>query len=213
MGARPIVAVTASILIGCVGAPSAGARSGVNYVKEPVATGTGGAVASTLGVTEPFVAGPGGGGFMVVYLAKTHQIVTIDGREKCPAACTQQLFIDPATGAPLPFEEARHSGLSVGVPGMVATWANAVRDFGVRSFADDLRPAMTVARRGFTITPDFVSQERSSLSDLQAFTPSRELFLTPDGQPLPVGSTLQNPDLANTYAQLARNGPDWLYHG
>ena len=89
---------------------------------------------------------------MVIYLAKTHQVVTIDGREMCPAACTSQLFIDPATGKPLPFEDARHSGLSVGVPGMVATWDKAVRNYGTRSFAADLGPAIGVAQRGFTIT-------------------------------------------------------------
>jgi gamma-glutamyltranspeptidase / glutathione hydrolase len=229
----------AAILVGALGMPVANAAP--LYVKEPVATGTGGAVASTefnaskagidtlkaggnaidaavavastLGVTEPFVAGPGGGGFMVIYLARTHQVVTIDGREKCPAACTTQLFIDPATGQPFAFEEARHSGLSVGVPGMVATWANAVRSFGLRRFAADLQPAITVAQRGFTISPDFVQIEEKALPDLQAFTSSRELFLTPDGQPLPVGSTLRNPDLARTYQDLAHFGPDYLYHG
>ena len=45
-----------------------------------------------------------------------------------------------------------------------------------------------------------------SLADLQTFRSSRKLFLTPDGQPLPVGSTLRNPDLARTYATLARYG-------
>jgi gamma-glutamyltranspeptidase / glutathione hydrolase len=60
-------------------------RSGGNAVDAAVA------VASTLGVTKPFVAGPGGGGFMVIHLAQAHQVVTIDGREICPAACTPQL--------------------------------------------------------------------------------------------------------------------------
>jgi len=55
------------------------------------------AAASTLGVTIPFVAGPGGGGFMVIYLARTHQAVTIDGRETCPDACTPTMFTDPKT--------------------------------------------------------------------------------------------------------------------
>src|SRR5262249_15615307 len=96
---------------------------------------------------------------------------------------------------------------------MVATWANAVRDFGRRSFAADLQPAITVARHGFTITPDFTQIEQESLPVLQAFTSSRDLFLTPDGQPLPVGSTLRNPDLARTYQNLARTGPGSLDHG
>ena len=212
-----------------------------HYVKEPVAVGTGGAVASaefnaskagiqtlkaggnaidaavavasTLGVTEPFVAGPGGGGFMSIYLAKTHQVITIDGREMCAAACTPQLFIDPATGKPLAFEDARHSGLSVGVPGMVATWTKAVQNYGKRSFGADLQPAIEVAKHGFTITSDFVQHEQAALPDLQAFTSSRKLFLTPDGQPLPVGSTLKNPDLARTYQELAKHGASYFYGG
>jgi gamma-glutamyltranspeptidase/glutathione hydrolase len=230
-----------AIALLAIGVPVASAHPKPGYVKEPVAVGSGGAVsstefnaslagiktlkaggnaidaavavASTLGVTEPFVAGPGGGGFMVIYLAKSHQVVTIDGREKCPAACTTAMFLDPTTGQPLAFEEARHSGLSVGVPGMVDTWATAVRDFGRRSFAADLQPAIGVARDGFTISSDFVQQEEESLPDLQAFTSSRSLFLTPAGQPLPVGSTLRNPDLARTYADLARFGPGYLYGG
>jgi gamma-glutamyltranspeptidase/glutathione hydrolase len=60
------------------------------------------AVAAVLGVTEPFVAGIGGGGFMTVYLAGEHRIVTIDGREKAPQAFPENAFIDPATGKPSP---------------------------------------------------------------------------------------------------------------
>ncbi|HZC70724.1 MAG TPA: gamma-glutamyltransferase, partial [Jatrophihabitans sp.] len=240
MRLRPLTIAVTCLAVASFGTPVAAAGS-TTYVKEPVATGTGGAVASTefnaskagiqtlkaggnaidaavavastLGVTAPFVAGPGGGGFMTIYLARTHQVVTIDGREKCPAACTTQLFIDPATGQPLSFQDARHSGLSVGVPGMVDTWATAVREFGRRGFGADLQPAVKVARKGFTITPDFVQVEQEALPVLQAFTSSRDLFLTPDGQPLPVGSTLRNPDLANTYEDLADNGPGYLYGG
>ena len=171
------------------------------------------AVASTLGVTQPFVAGPGGGGYMVIYLAKTHQVVTIDGREMCPSGCTPQLFLDPKTGAALPFESARRSGLSVGVPGQVATWTTAIQKYGRSTFGADLQPAISVAKKGFTISPDFVQQERVALADLQSFTASRKLFLTRSGQPLPVGSTLRNPDLAATYKLLARYGGRYLYDG
>ena len=182
-------------------------KSGGNAIDAAVA------VASTLGVTEPFVAGPGGGGYMVIYLAKTHQVVTIDGREMCPSGCTPQLFLDPKTGAPLPFESARRSGLSIGVPGQVGTWTTAVQKYGSATFAADLQPAIAVAKKGFTISPDFVQQEKQSLPDLQSFTASRKLFLTKSGQPLPVGSTLRNPDLANTYRLLAEHGGSYLYDG
>ncbi|MDQ1719740.1 MAG: gamma-glutamyltranspeptidase / glutathione hydrolase [Pseudonocardiales bacterium] len=212
-----------------------------NYVKQATATGTGGAVASaefnaskagietlrsggnaidaavavasTLGVTEPFVAGAGGGGYMVIYLAKTKQMVTIDGREMCAAACNPNLFLDPATGKPLAFEDARRSGLSVGVPGMVATWDKAVKAYGRKSLGSNLNPAIEVADQGFTVTPNFVDQEKEALADLQTFTSSRKLFLTKDGQPLPAGSTLRNPDLAHTYSEIAKHGASYLYGG
>src|SRR6185437_10457752 len=131
----------------------------------------------------------------------------------CPAACNPSFFIDPNTGKPLAFEDARRSGLSVGVPGMVATWAKAVSLYGSKSFGADLKPAISVAQHGFPVTADFNQQEQKSLPDLQNFTSSRKLFLTKDGQPLPVGTLFRNPDLARTYQKLASQGPDYLYHG
>jgi gamma-glutamyltranspeptidase / glutathione hydrolase len=179
-------------------------RHGGNAIDAAVAT------AATLGVTEPFVAGPGGGGFMVVYLAKQHRVLTIDGRETCPAACSRSLFL--ANGQPLAFEEARHSGLAVGVPGMVGTWAQAVRRYGAHRLASDLQPAIRRAESGFRVDDAFVQETNESLADLQAFTSSRALFLR-HGQPLPVGSILRNPDLARTYRMIARHGARYLYDG
>ena len=243
MRIRPALAalIGTSLAAGMATAAHASSSSPDAYVKQPTAIGTGGAVASadlnasaagiqilkaggnaidaavavasTLGVTEPFVAGPGGGGYMVIYLAKTGKVVTLDGREKCPQRCTPQLFLDPKTGDPLPFEEARRSGLSVGVPGMVATWARAIQQYGTKSFADDLQPAIDTAHRGFRVDENFVEQEKSSLDDLRSFSSSRALFLTAAGNPLPVGYTFRNPDLARTYQDLADHGPGYLYGG
>jgi gamma-glutamyltranspeptidase/glutathione hydrolase len=210
-------------------------------VKQPVAVGSGGAVASmdlgasqagidvlknggnaidaavatasALGVTIPFVAGPGGGGFMVIYLAKTHQVVTIDGRETCPAACTTTMFTDPATGQPLGYNYASDQPLATGVPSMVATWAKAVGRYGRESLAADLQPAINVADQGFRVDADFQQLTQSDLPELQEYPASRSLLLTPAGDPLPVGYLLRNPDLARTYRMIARFGPSYLYDG
>jgi gamma-glutamyltranspeptidase / glutathione hydrolase len=182
-------------------------RRGGNAVDAAVAT------ASALGVTIPFVAGPGGGGFMVIYNARTHRVTTIDGRENCPAACTPTMFIDPATGLPMNYTAASDQPLSTGVPGMVATWAKAVSLYGNKSLAADLQPAISVARRGFRVNFDFTQLEQSGLSVLQAYKASRQLLLTPSGGVLAVGTLLRNPDLAHTYELIAREGPSALYGG
>jgi gamma-glutamyltranspeptidase/glutathione hydrolase len=182
-------------------------RRGGNAIDAAVAT------ASALGVTIPFVAGPGGGGFMVIYLAKTHQVVTIDGREDCPQACTSTMFIDPATGKPYDYFYASDQPLATGVPSNVATWATAISHFGRLSLAADLRPAIALARHGFAVNADFQQLTESDLPELQAYPASRALLLTKAGNPLPVGYVLRNPDLARTYGMLAQYGPSYLYDG
>src|SRR5947207_77014 len=179
-------------------------REGGNAVDAAVAAN------AVLGVTEPFVAGIGGGGFMVVYLAHEHRVVTIDGRETSPQNFPQDAFIDPQTGQPIPFTPQRvTSGMAVGVPGTLATWATAERRFGTMSLASLLRPAIGIALRGFTVDQTFHDQTQQNLARLGAFTSSRSLFLTPDGQPPAVGSVLRNPQLANTYRNRWVGDPDF----
>jgi gamma-glutamyltranspeptidase/glutathione hydrolase len=170
------------------------------------------AVASTLGVTDPYVAGLGGGGYFVYYDAKTKKISTIDGREATPAADSPTMFIDPATGKPYAFETAVESGRSVGVPGMLATWERALQRWGRFSLADNLRPAEEVADRGFVVNPAFAQQTQQNAAKLGHFSSSAQLFL-PGGQVPPVGSVMRNPDLAATYRQIARQGTGAFYGG
>jgi gamma-glutamyltranspeptidase/glutathione hydrolase len=240
LSALAAAALAVPSMTNAAAAPAAAAPAAVGG-KHPVAVGTGGAVASmdldasragittlkhggnaidaavavasTLGVTIPFVAGPGGGGFMVIYLARTHQVVTINGRETCPQACTPTMFTNPQTGQPLSYDYASDQPLATGVPSMVATWAAAVRRYGRQSLRADLQPAIGVAKRGFRVNSDFRQLTESGLPLLRAYPASRKLLLTKSGNPLPVGTLLRNPDLARTYRLLARYGPSYLYDG
>jgi gamma-glutamyltranspeptidase/glutathione hydrolase len=168
------------------------------------------AAAAVLGVTEPFSCGVGGGGFMVVRTAGG-RVTTIDGRETAPSAMHPTSFWE--NGAPLPFNEARYSGRSVGVPGTVETWADALDKFGTMSLAEALAPAIHVARHGYVIDQiwfDQVNANRDWFDDVPA---SAALFLDPDGTPRDVGTVFTNPALAKTYERIAHLGAKGFYRG
>ncbi|GHG46935.1 gamma-glutamyltransferase [Streptomyces griseocarneus] len=179
-------------------------RKGGNAVDAAVAT------AAALGVTEPYSAGIGGGGYFVHYDAKSGKVSTLDGREKAPLSATKDLFLE--NGRPLPFADAVTSGLSVGTPGTPATWDTALRTWGSRPLGDVLRPAQKLARDGFTVDETFRKQTADNQARFKDFPASAELFL-PGGRPPAVGSKLKNPDLARTYGLLARQGVDAVYRG
>ena len=215
-----------------------GPHHGRPPAKVPVAVGTGGAVstvdpdatrvgldvlrrggnavdaavaaAATLGVTEPYSAGIGGGGFFVVYDAATGTVQTIDGRETAPAAMGPDAFVED--GAAIPFEEAVTSGLSVGVPGTPATWQAALDAWGTLSLRDALAGPTRVAEKGFVVDQTFADQTAANADRFADFPSTAALFL-PRGAVPRVGSVLRNPDLARTYRLLARHGVDALYTG
>ncbi|MEO3941708.1 gamma-glutamyltransferase [Paenarthrobacter nicotinovorans] len=171
------------------------------------------AAAATLGVTEPYSAGIGGGGYFVFYDAKTKQVGTIDGRETAPAGIKPDAFIDPATQKPYKFTpDLVTSGVSVGVPGTPATWARALERWGTVGLDEALKPAIKVANRGFVVDETFRQQTLDNKVRFDAFTPTRDLFL-PGGDAPAVGSVFQNHDLAETYRLLAKEGTDAFYGG
>ncbi len=180
-------------------------RRGGNAVDAAVAT------AAALGVTEPYSAGIGGGGYLVTYQARTGRVRVVDGRETAPKRMPNDAFVDPDTGALYPFTPERvTSGVSVGVPGTPATWTTALRRFGSIGLARALAPAERLARRGFVVDETFRSQTEDNRDRFAAFSSTRALFLR--GGVLPeVGSLFRNPDLADTYAGLARGGDEFFY--
>jgi gamma-glutamyltranspeptidase / glutathione hydrolase len=171
------------------------------------------AMAAAIGVTDPYSAGIGGGGFFVHYDAATGEVETIDGRETAPAAMEHDAFIDPATGEPYPFyPNLVTGGVSVGVPGTPATWERALERWGTTSLSQALRPATTVAEEGFVVDQLFHDQTVINQGRFEALTSTSELFL-PGGAAPEVGSVFRNPDLAATYRMLASGGMDAFYEG
>ena len=172
------------------------------------------AAAAAVGVTDPFSAGIGGGGFMVIYLKDSDRLITLDGREQAPAATTVDLFQDPMNpGDLLPFSPNRvSSGVAVGVPGTPLEWAEALSRYGTLSLGEALQPAIALAENGFVVDETFAKQIEQNQARFAAFTSTQALYL-PNGQRPAVGSRFKNPDLAKTYRLLAEQGVNGFYRG
>jgi gamma-glutamyltranspeptidase/glutathione hydrolase len=175
-------------------------KRGGNAVDAAVAT------AAALGVTEPYSAGIGGGGYFVFYNAANRRVTTIDGRETAPESMPRTAFDG------FNFEQLVTSGRSVGVPGTLATWETALDRWGSRSLRRLLEPAARLASRGFVVDDTFRLQTAENQPRFEAFTTTPDLFL-PGGAPPAVGTLFENPDLARTYRRIGRLGTDWFYNG
>ncbi len=167
--------------------------------------------AAVLGVTEPFSAGIGGGGFMVSYDAAKRRVTTLDHRERAPLAMDTESFFE--NGEPLAFNAARYSGMSVGVPGTVLGWERALRRHGTITLAQALAPAVRVARQGFVIDDTFFAQVAENVAFFDDVPATASLFLDADGTPRDVGTVFRNPELASTYRLIARVGARGFYRG
>jgi gamma-glutamyltranspeptidase/glutathione hydrolase len=162
------------------------------------------AIAYALNVVEPQSAGIGGGGFMMIHVAKSGQTVIIDSREKAPAGATPDMFV----GVP----SASLQGVAVGVPGMVRGTELALQRYGSMSLGKVLQPAIDLADQGFAATPRFVSSTNCSSSTSRAKnSPEAAEYFCPGGQSREVGSLVTNKPLAETFRLLAQHGADCFY--
>jgi len=167
---------------------------------------------AVLGLVEPQSSGIGGGAFMLVYDAAEDAVIAYDGRETAPADATADMFV--VDGEALGYLAAWQSGLSVGVPGMPALYADTHARHGRLPLAEVLAPAIELAREGFEVSPrlsGFLARIRqvSRLDD----NPDTAAYFYPDGEPLPAGFLRRNPAYADTLERLAASGPASFYRG
>ena len=164
-----------------------------------------------LNVVEPQSSGIGGGGFLL--RGTPHgEVETLDGRETAPAGADPEWFLD-AEGRPLPFMTAVISGRSVGVPGNLRLAEEAHERSGKLPWATLFEPAIRLARDGWVLTERgrefLVNAKNRAAHQGEALA----IFYDAAGNPLPAGTMLRNPALAETLDQIAHNGPDWFYTG
>ncbi len=168
------------------------------------------AVTAALAVVEPYGSGLGGGGFYLLRRAgKTPDYQFLDARERAPLAAHVDLYrIDGEIVPTLSLDGA----LAAAIPGIPAALGELTQRHARLSLAENLAPAIALARDGFAI--DAVYQERAGwrLAALQNDAESARLFLNQHAIPAQ-GWILRQPELATTLSMLAEHGSNSFYHG
>ncbi len=178
-------------------------KQGGNAIDAAVATGF------ALAVTYPSAGNVGGGGFAVVHLANG-KVVTLDSRERAPAAAHRDMYLD----------EDRNiiRGLSTrtrkatGVPGSVDGLLLLLNTYGTMDRHQVLAPAIELAEKGFPLDVDLASQFSRVLSSMGDYPGSLAKF-SKDGKAYDAGDIWKQPDLAKTLRAIDEHGRDGFYSG
>ncbi len=178
-------------------------RSGGNAVDAAVAT------TFAISVVEPFSAGIGGGGFLLLHQANQPKMKALDFRERAPLKATKNMYLD-AQGKVRP-NISIDGYLSVGVPGTVAGLYQVHRQYGKLPWAKLVAPSIKYAQEGFVVSERFVSAANRRKQPILNNAAARQVF-TRNGAMYAVGDKLIQRDLAKTLRQIATN-PQSFYTG
>ncbi|HUN50704.1 MAG TPA: gamma-glutamyltransferase [Candidatus Sulfotelmatobacter sp.] len=183
------------------------------------------AVGFAIPTVEPWMSGMGGGGYMVVYSARTKKVSVVDFGLVTAAG------LDPADyplvagtggdifGWPAVKEDRNLKGYpSIAVPGQVAGMALALETFGTWEWRRVLAPAIAQAERGLLVDWFASLKIAAAAPDFARFATSAATYLvgghyapfTPElGEPL----RLKLGGLGETLKRLAEAGPRDFYEG
>ncbi|MEH2218326.1 MAG: gamma-glutamyltransferase [Nostoc sp.] len=178
-------------------------RKGGNAVDAAVAT------TFAISVVEPFSAGIGGGGFLLMHSEKTGDIKALDFRERAPLKATKNMYLDTA-GKVRP-NASINGYLAVATPGTVAGLYEVHRRYGKLSWQEVMKPAIALAKDGFILGDVLTQRLNQRQQQLLNNPPAREIF-TRNGQFYQPGEKLVQRDLARTLTAISEN-PQSFYTG
>ncbi len=175
-------------------------KAGGNAVDAAVAVGF------AMAATHPFAGNLGGGGFMLIRFADGRSTF-IDFRERAPEKASRNMYLD-AKGELT--RDSIESWRSSGVPGTVRGFEMAVTKYGKRTWAQNMAPAIELAK-GFPLSYA-LSESLKNSRDLAKDPESKRIFQK-GGAFFTDGETLAQPELAQTLERISKNGPNEFYEG
>jgi len=164
------------------------------------------AVSLALGVAEPYGSGLGGKLLLLYYEAASGRVYALDAMDAAGS-------LDVAAYRKRPESDHEYGYGSACVPGLAAGLWAAHQRWGRRAWADDVAPAVALARDGFLVLPktrDFFAEQEKKL---RRGDPEIARLYLPEGKLPAPGTHLANADLARTLGLLASHGRDGFYRG
>ncbi|QYK00017.1 gamma-glutamyltransferase [Shewanella psychrotolerans] len=169
------------------------------------------AVGFALAVTLPRAGNIGGGGFMLVHLAKENKTIAIDYREVAPSHAHKDIFLNEQGDAVAKL--SREHGLAVGVPGTVMGMELALNKYGTMKMEQVIAPAIKLAKDGFTVTPDLATSLAGLKRRISQWPSSKAIFYKADGSNFQIGDTLVQAELAHSLELVSKQGSKGFYEG
>ncbi len=165
------------------------------------------AAALTLGVADSDASGIGGATYMVIHLANGRTLA-VDGTSHTPMAIDIEKF-----------REFKESGRTYGyeavaAPTTLATLEYARTRYGTMDMAALLQPAIEVAERGYALSKIQIIWTQKYYDNILAASAYMPYLAMEDGRTIgEPGDRYCQPELANTYRQIAAEGVQSFYHG
>lgn len=179
-------------------------QRGGNAIDAAVATGF------ALAVSHPQAGNLGGGGFMLVSLTGSDEVIALDFREIAPAAASRDMYL--SKNGEVDNQKAQYSHLSAGVPGTVMGLLEALDTYGTMTRRQVMGPAIRLAANGFPASYGLAHSLHENRESLLADPSSREYFLN-GGQGFQPGEIIKQTDLAATLRRIMVQGSDGFYTG
>ena len=148
------------------------------------------------GVVNPQMFTLGGECPMLVCMAETNHVVSVNGNTSAPERATPEVYLERGL-TDVPDEGI----LSSGVPAALGALVTVLARFGQLTFAEVVTPALNYARKGFPVHTGLYGQERFGIRDLEEkfrnhWSGSAKIYL-PHGMVAEVGQVIANPALAD----------------
>ena len=165
------------------------------------------ATAAALNVVEPMMTGIGGDVFALVYLNRSNELKGLNASGRATYAANLETLRN------LGYQKMPETGIhTVTIPGALDGWCSLLDNYGTMSLAQVLAPAVALAEHGFPVTEVIGHWWQVNTAKLQANVAAARTYLIAGRAP-ESGEIFVQPELANTFRKIAREGRDVFYRG